>query len=128
MPANCTHCGKRIETGQSALLDHRNDPYHDHCYLAKAGQDLPKDEPKRNWQAPTEPITADQIRSYRERNGLSRLQLAALLLALTPEQETMIRQAVSLEQLIRYWETGLHAPSNQHATTLHRILTMPDET
>jgi transcriptional regulator with XRE-family HTH domain len=72
--------------------------------------------------------TANQIRRARTAAGLTRLQLAGRITGATPEQLATARLLVSLENTIRYWESGDRIPSAVYARALADALQLdPDD-
>lgn len=64
------------------------------------------------------PPTPDQIKEARLTAGLSRLQLAGLMLDASPEEIERARQLVSMDYAIRQWESGVRTPSAKHVALL----------
>jgi ribosome-binding protein aMBF1 (putative translation factor) len=74
------------------------------------------------------PPTPEQIKEARLTAGLTRLQLAGLLLDCTPEQIDLARRLISLDYQIRQWETGAHTPDRTHASRLRHTLALDQDT
>jgi DNA-binding transcriptional regulator YiaG len=71
-------------------------------------------------------LTPDTIRHARESRGLSRFDLAGLLLGFTPDELARAKLVHSTAKAIHAWELGSQAPSRANALRLQRILTPRD--
>lgn len=72
--------------------------------------------------------TPDQIKRARQSAGLTRLQLAGRITGATPDQLATARLLISLENTIRYWESGDRIPSAVYARALTDALQLdPDD-
>ena len=74
----------------------------------------------------TNDLTPETIRHARESQGLSRFDLAGLLLGFTPDELARAKLVHSTAKAIHYWELGTQSPSSANALRLQRILMAQD--
>jgi transcriptional regulator with XRE-family HTH domain len=75
---------------------------------------------------PASHLTADQIRTARESQGYTRLELAARLAGATPAEYEMAQRLHNLFKTITNWETGKQIPSPAYADLIRRTLKITD--